>query len=73
MSQKELHDKAIRLLEGGRVEINNLVVGAKLAPEREFSCNCCEMDCLCDNEMCALCNELEMFGGNLHYLFLTNP
>lgn len=53
-----LHQKAIRLLEGGFAEIDGHVVAAKVAPDDTFSCDICEMDSICHVEMALLCGEV---------------
>lgn len=58
MKKMSLHDKAVRLAEGGLVEFHDLVIGAKLYSVEIDDCNECEMDCLCDSEMSDLCFEI---------------
>lgn len=58
---KDVHEKAIRLVEGGIVEVDGHSVRLK---HRRIYCNpCydCEMDCLCHkgNDICNLCEECD--------------
>lgn len=70
--QNSLHDKAIRLLEGGLVEIDALRVRAIKVPIEWDPCYICSMGCLCTKEVCSeileLCKECDTISGNLHYL-----
>lgn len=73
MTKKELtlHQKAIRLLEGGFAEIDGHVVAAKLAPDDVFSCDICEMDSICHVEMDLLCEEVCFIKQKDYYLVLA--
>lgn len=54
-----LHDKAIRLLEGGVVEIDGHFVKASKVEGDEYSCELCNMDSACNMNMVELCAECE--------------
>lgn len=58
---ESIHDKAIRLVEGGVVEIDGHTV--KLVNDKYIfdPCFCCEMDSLCysGSEMCSVCVECD--------------
>lgn len=73
MKKKELtlHQKAIRLLEGGFVEMDGHVVTAKVAPDDVFSCNICEMDSICNVGMSELCEEVSYIKQKDYYLVLA--
>lgn len=71
MKYKELHEKAIRLIEGGVVEVDNLVVRAVKANVEYDPCKECEMDCLCKGDIAKLCDELSWFDGNQYFLKLA--
>ena len=73
MKEKEIHDKAIRLLEGGIVEVDGHGVKIGKCPIEAFSCDRCEMDSICHmgTEMCAVCTECEYISGQDCYLILT--
>lgn len=58
MKQMDLHDKAIRLIEGGLVEVDGLVVRAIKVVGGFDVCNECDMDCLCKGEIAELCGEV---------------
>lgn len=53
------HEKAIRLVEGGIVEVDGHSVSLVKIPDSIDTCNYCEMDCLCHlgSEMCSVCIE----------------
>lgn len=72
MSKKKiyLHEKVVRLSEGGAVEIHNLVVMAKRVGDDIMPCDICDMDCLCYGEMVELCSELDSYDGFQHLLYL---
>lgn len=67
---ESLHDKAIRLIEGGIVEVNGHAVRAIKAPVDYFSCDVCEMDCIC-HKFAFLCREVDMIGRGDYYLKLV--
>ena len=54
-----IHEKAIRLIEGGIVEVDGHSVRLVKIPDMFDTCNNCEMDCLCHTgtEMCDVCIE----------------
>lgn len=55
--KKSVHEKAIRLIEGGIVEVDGLCVKLGKKPRLYIPCYYCEMDSLCHigNEMCEVC------------------
>ena len=62
MEKKEsVHKKAIRLVEGGIVEVSGLCVIMHHEPHIFDPCFVCDMDCLCHkgNEICELCEECD--------------
>ena len=61
MNSTEIHNKAIRLVEGGIVDINGLSVALRHAPVIFDPCFECEMDCLCHqgNDICNVCEECD--------------
>lgn len=65
-----LHEKAVRLSEGGAVEIHSLVVMAKRVGDDIMPCDICDMDCLCHGDMVDLCSELDSYDGFQHMLYL---
>ena len=52
-----VHEKAIRLLEGGIVDVDGYSVSLVVIPDSIESCYHCVMDCLCHigSEMCDVC------------------
>lgn len=68
-----LHDKAIRLLEGGIVSVQGLSV--KVVAEKWICdpCFVCEMDSICHfgSDMCNLCHECDMISRKDCYLVLV--
>lgn len=74
MKGKMIHEKAIRLLEGGVVEVDGYSVRAIKAPIYYYTCEVCDMDCLCHKgtEMALVCNECDSIGNWGYYLKLIN-
>lgn len=66
-----LHDKVIRLMEGGYVECDGHQVRAIEAPSDAISCDFCKMDCLCKDEIAEVCSELCVFSRRDYYLELA--
>lgn len=62
---KTIHEKAIRLIEGGVVEISGLSVIMRHEPYIFDPCFVCDMDCLCHagNDICNLCEECDAITG----------
>ena len=59
--KNSIHEKAIRLVEGGIVDVDGHSVKLGKAPYIFDPCYCCEMDSLCHigNEMCNVCTECQ--------------
>lgn len=60
MKMKEsVHEKAIRLVEGGIVDVDGHFVSLVQIPDSFCTCYHCEMDCICHigTEMCSVCIE----------------
>lgn len=55
--KQSIHEKAIRLIEGGIVDVDGHSVRLVNVPDMPYTCNSCEMDCICHNEteMCDVC------------------
>lgn len=72
--KKSVHEKAIRLVEGGIVVVDGHSV--KLVKYNEIfdPCYCCEMDCLCHmgNEMCEVCTECGSITNMSCFLILNS-
>lgn len=68
-----LHEKAVRLSEGGFAKIDGLVIKAVEVTTDDVPCNICDMDCLCRMEMCDLCAEVESYSHKRYRLQLVNP
>lgn len=70
MKEKEIHNKAIRLLEGGIVEVDGHWVKLCQHEGDELACLICTMDSVCYedcdmNTICALCDAM---NGAHNYL-----
>lgn len=63
-----LHDKAIRLLEGGIVEIDGHFVKAVRVADDESPCALCNMDSACRMNMLELCGEVECISRKRYLL-----
>lgn len=74
MKQKKmtLHEKAVRLCEGGVVECSGHFVRAKEIHEEIYACMACSMDSACDTEMCNLCDECDNLTHTEHILFFNH-
>lgn len=61
MDKMTVHDKAIRLIEGGIVEVSGMNVTLGHEPYIFDPCFVCDMDCLCHkgNDICELCEECD--------------
>lgn len=62
MKKKDsIHEKAIRLVEGGVVDVDGHSVKLVKLPYLCDPCFCCEMDCLCHigTEICSVCEECD--------------
>lgn len=75
MEKLSLLDKAMRLLEGGVVEADKVLVACRQYEGDEISCTECDMQSLCfiDSEICNLCYECDDITRSQHILFLVNP
>lgn len=69
---ESIHSKAIRLLEGGVVEVQGLSVVVRVEDNLSDPCFVCEMDCICHfgTEMCDVCLECDMITRKDCFLIL---
>lgn len=67
-----IHEKAIRLIEGGQVNVDGHCVRMKQVIGTWDICMLCEMDCLCKegSEMVQVCRECDDITGNHCFLIL---
>lgn len=72
--KQSLHDKAIRLVEGGVVEVDGHSVKMGHQSFIFDPCFVCEMDSLCHkgNEFCNLCEECDYITGEDCFLYFSN-
>lgn len=68
MKDTELHAKAIRLCEGGIVEVDGHFVKAEVVDESVCACDVCEMDSVCRMDMTDLCGECDAYERKSHIL-----
>lgn len=66
-----VHEKALRLIEGGIVACNDLPVRAIDFKGEGIPCYTCEMDSACNMEMTDLCAECDKITHSRHYLKLV--
>lgn len=66
-----LHEKAVRLCEGGVVFHCGYFFQAHTAPDEEVPCDVCELDSICRLEIVDLCGECEAYDGKRHYLTIN--
>lgn len=65
-----IHEKAIRLLEGGRVEIDGLVFSiVELGPEAD-PCYECQLDSICSKNIQSVCLEADLITRTKHIMKL---
>lgn len=69
--EMSLHDKAVRLCEGGVVECMGHFVKAKAIDTNDLPCIDCEMDSICRDEMCDLCAECDGLMDKEYMLILA--
>ena len=74
MEKMTVHDKAIRLLEGGVVEIKSNWFSLRRLPEGEFIYPCleCNLDSICHGEHADVCEECDTISGGKCCLQLAN-
>lgn len=70
MTEKEIHEKAVKLCEGQTVWVGSHMVRAKRIPFGFTPCFECEMDSICNHDMCTICAECDAYDGHLHILYL---
>lgn len=75
MDKIDIHHKAIRLLEGGKVIVDGLSVKMAKCPTEKLACDLCKMDSICHvgTEMYSVCMECDIISRDCCYLILTNP
>lgn len=64
------HDKAIRLLEGGLVEIDGLVFSIDEAGPEDDPCYSCQLDSICSPNIQSICMEADMITRTSHRMIL---
>lgn len=67
-----LHDKAVRLCEGGVVECTGHYIRAKEIHPGFTACMECSMDSACDLEMSNLCDECDSLTHTEHILLFNH-
>lgn len=74
MKKLTVHDKAIRLLEGGIVEINGNWFRVKRLPKyyQDSSCLECNLDSICGMEHVEVCCECDAISQRKCFLELAN-
>lgn len=64
------HEKAIRLLEGGLVEIDGHVFSIDEVGPDDDPCYTCELDSLCSQNILNICLEADMITRTYHRMIL---
>ena len=67
---KTIHEKAIRLLEGGLVEIDGLVFSIDEAGPEVDPCYDCQLDSICSQNILSVCFEADVITNTYHKLIL---
>lgn len=72
-NKQSIHEKAIRLLEGGIVEVDGHSVRVSKLPYELDACVECEMDCLCHfgTDIHLVCRECDMISQDNCILVLV--
>lgn len=68
--EDSVHDKAIRLLEGGLVEIDNLVFSIEETDGLSGVCECCQLDSICSRNIQDVCAEADSITHTQHKMVL---
>lgn len=73
MKEQTIHEKAIRLIEGGQVSVDGHCVRMKRAEKGLPSCMQCEMDSICQSfsDMYFVCRECDSITRKSCYLELV--
>ena len=66
-----VHEKALRLIEGGIVACNDLPVRVIDVTGDDIACNYCDMGSACNKDMVDLCCACDVITGTRHYLELV--
>ena len=69
-TKQSAHDKAIRLLEGGVVEIDNLYFSMTEVDGDDIACNDCQLDSICSQNIIDVCLEADMITKKRHIMIL---
>ena len=68
LSYEDVHAKAIRLLEGGVVEIAGLFFRAYEYSGDTYPCDYCELDSACRPPINEVCKECDFISERYYYL-----
>lgn len=73
MKQQTIHEKAIRLIEGGQVNVDGHCVKLKQTGYNMDCCYVCDMDSICrvNTEMFNVCGECDLITNKNNYLKLV--
>ena len=72
MRDKQIHETATRLIEGGREYYNGHWFRAVRVSSAFIPCDGCEMDSLCNDDIGDLCVELDCITGSRWLLKLAD-
>lgn len=72
MTEKQLHDTAIRLLEGGREYYNGHWIRAIEVKDDVMPCTICYMDSICSIEFTKLCIVLDCISYKRYMIVLAD-
>lgn len=68
LSYKDVHTKAIRLLEGGVVEVGGLFLRALEFSGVTDPCDYCDLDSACRTPINEVCKECDLISGRYYCL-----
>lgn len=69
-TKQSVHDTAIRLLEGGIVEIDGLCFSMDEVKEDHEACWVCDLDSICSQHIIDVCVEADMITNTRHKMIL---
>lgn len=69
LKEKTMYKKAIRLCEGGAVEVSGIMVKTKTTPDNVTPCDVCLMREKCKFDIVELCSDCEIIDGKRHLLY----
>lgn len=70
LNKQSVHEQAIRLLEGGIVELDNLCFSMTEVDSDDEACWVCELDSICSQNIINVCVEADNITHTRHKMIL---